>query len=115
MLKIIRWLVWVLVSLLLVAGLDQTLIRVPMKVPVVEQFQDFYVDFRARLLGLAGKSMPQPSIEQVITTSEKKSSATAKKSSPRYLYADETGAIQFADSLDAVPPAFRKDAQQMER
>ena len=118
MIKILRWLLWVLVSLILLAGIDQALSRVPMKVPILEQFQEFYVDFRSRLLGLAGKKTnppsEKPSIEQVIETTEKKASAPGKDGPPRFLYVDDSGALQFADSLEAVPPAYRKDAQPME-
>ena len=119
MIRIVRWLVWLLVSLVIVSGIDQTLIRVPMKVPVLEQFQEFYIDFRARLIGLAGKkSQPtskKPSIEQVIETTQKKAAVPDKTATPRYLYVDDTGTLQFAESLEAIPQAFRKDAQPMEQ
>lgn len=119
MIKIVRWLVWLLVSLIIVAGLDQTLIRVPMKVPVLEQFQGFYIDFRSRLLGLAGKkvqkSSKKPSIEQVIETTAKTGAVPGKTAAPRYLYVDDAGTLQFADSLEAIPQAYRKDAQPMEQ
>ena len=119
MFKVVRWLVWLLVSLIIVTGLDQTLTRVPMKVPVLEQFQEFYIDFRSRLLGLSGmeiqKPSKKPSIEQVIETMENKGAVPDKAAVPRYLYVDDTGALQFAESLDAIPQAYRKDAQPMEQ
>jgi len=34
---------------------------------------------------------------------------------PRYLYVDDTGTLQFAESLEAIPKAYRKDAQPMEQ
>lgn len=119
MIRIVRWLVWLLVSLVIVSGIDQALIRVPMKVPVLEQFQEFYVDFRGRLLGLTGKKAQpvpkKPSIEQVIETTEENVAAPDKTATPRYLYVDDTGALQFADSLEAIPQAYRKDAQPMDQ
>ncbi|HKJ04969.1 MAG TPA: hypothetical protein VJ974_05175 [Geopsychrobacteraceae bacterium] len=115
MLKLVRWLVWLLVSLIVLTGLDQTLVRVPMKVPVLEQFQSFYVDFRGRLLGLTSRQVKQYSVEQVIETTEKQVAPSAKVAGPRFLYVDDSGALQFADSLDAVPEPYRKDAQPMEQ
>ncbi|BCR06994.1 hypothetical protein DESUT3_40630 [Desulfuromonas versatilis] len=34
---------------------------------------------------------------------------------PRYLYVDGQGDLQFADSLEEVPAAFRKDAQPLQK
>jgi hypothetical protein len=115
MLRIVRWLVWLLISLVVVAGLDQTLLRVPLQVPVLAQFQDFYVDFRGRLFGLGGRHERKPSIEQVIETTRTQEAAPSEAAGPRYLYVDDAGALQFADSLEAVPPAYRREARPLER
>ncbi|PLX87728.1 MAG: hypothetical protein C0619_14070 [Desulfuromonas sp.] len=117
MIKLVRWLVWLLVSLIVLSLLDQALIRVPMQVPVLTQFQEFYIDFRGRLLGLVDGGSETPSIDKMIDRS-KEMGRTDKPSpgaAPRYLYVDDSGALQFADSLEAVPPQFRKDAQPMEQ
>jgi len=115
MFKLMRWLVWLVVFLIVVIGLDQALIRVPMKVPGLEQFQHFYVDFRGRLFGLKDKQPLKSSIEQVIETTEKQPAAAATSAAPRFLYVDDAGALQFADSLEDVPEPYRKDAQRMEQ
>jgi hypothetical protein len=117
MIKIVRWLVWMLVSLIALSLLDQALIRVPTRVPVLTQFQEFYVDFRGRLLGLVDRGSGTPSIDQVIDRSKEmeRTDNPSPGAVARYLYVDGTGALQFADSLEAVPPQFRKDAQPMEQ
>lgn len=115
MIRIVRWLIWLMVSLIVVSLLDQTLTRVPMKVPVVEQFQEFYVDFRGRLFGIVSKEGKRPSIEQVIKKSEENVQAKEKATAPLYLYADESGELHFADRLEDIPSAYRKDAQPMEQ
>jgi len=114
MIRIMRWLVWLLVSLVVVSLLDQALTRVPLKVPVLEQFQSFYVDFRGRLFSIAGKSRSVPSVEKVIEATKKPAPVADKAAAPQYLYVDKTGSLQFADSLDAVPRAYRQDAQRMD-
>lgn len=114
MIRIVRWLVLLVLTLVVFAALDQALVRVPMKLPVLEQFQEFYVDFRGRLLGLVETQKKKPSIEQVIETTEKTAAVPEKESAPRYLYVDETGALQFANSLKEVPLKFRKEAKPME-
>ncbi|PLX85567.1 MAG: hypothetical protein C0614_04325 [Desulfuromonas sp.] len=67
----------------------------------------------------AAKSVPdktsgndQPSIETVIE--EKKHLQPSSSSQPeRYIYSDSAGVLQFADSLEEVPPQFRDQAQKL--
>jgi hypothetical protein len=54
--------------------------------------------------------LPGKSIEQVIETA--RDTPAAKTQAPqRYLYVDDSGALQFADSLEQVPPKYRRSAQ----
>ena len=114
MFKLLKILAWVLISLALLIGGDQFLLRVPLSAPGIHQVQTFYLDFRARLFGLVGFDTDDrdagQSIEAVIATSqppEKKKSAPAQ----RYLYVDQFGDLQFADSLDLVPARYRSVAE----
>jgi hypothetical protein len=115
MFKIARWFIWGLFSLLLLTAIDQVLLRVDLPVPGYAQIHEFYVDFRSRLLGLTSND----SVGRVISTAQKnvpENPATRplshpKKVSPRYLYVDGDGALQFVDSLDQVPLQYRRDAQ----
>lgn len=110
MVKLLKILIWTLLVLAVLTGVDQVLLRVPLKQPGLTQIQQFYVDFRGRVLGLAAVAKTDRSIEQVI---ERNAAAknSAKSKTHRYLYVDEQGALQFADSFDQVPLRFRKDAQ----
>jgi len=111
MLKLLRLFLWLVLVLVVVGGLDQFLVRVPLDKPVLSPVQTFYVDFRSRLLGLIGvKPGPAPtSIEKVIE--ETSSAPQQSKKLQRYLYVDAAGELQFADSLAHVPVKYRKAAQ----
>lgn len=111
MLKLLKLLFWVVVVGAVLVGGDQVLVRVPLEAPGVSQVQGFYVDFRGRLLRLIGIEVAKPgSIEQMIGAT---AAAPGKKAQTpsRYLYVDDAGSLQFADSLEQVPARFRKDAQ----
>ena len=111
MLKMIKRLCWILLVCALLIGGDQLLVRVPLETPGVTQLQDFYIDFRSRLLALAGFETSQPdSIEQLLPTGEPPAGSSEGTAS-RYLYVDESGALQFADSLQEVPARYRSQAQ----
>ena len=75
--------------------------------------QEFYLDFRQRLMGLVAEPSPG-SVEEVITNRGVETSPSPESPSPRYLYADKQGQLQFADSMEDIPPEFRKDAQRMD-
>jgi hypothetical protein len=115
MLKLFKYFLWVVVVLMLSVGIDQLLIRVPLHSPGLQQTQQFYVDFRTRLIGLFGtETKPQPDIIEAMI---KEASAPLPPSTPhsgRYLYADDNGVLQFADSLQQVPSQYRKNAKLME-
>jgi len=111
MFKLIRWFLWGLFLLLLIATVDQVLLRVELPVPGYGAVQNFYSDFRSRLFGLAGQD---PIAAKIPPTQKKPAMGTTSTSSQkkiRYLYADGEGALQFADSLDQVPLQYRKNAQ----
>lgn len=105
---------WVIIFFCILLAVDQFLLRVEFKTGGMQVTQEFYLDFRQRLIGLGSASGPK-SVEQVI--SDRSSTATApavEAPSPRYLYADENGQLQFADSMEDIPPQFRKGAQRMD-
>jgi hypothetical protein len=114
MLKLFKYFLWLVVLVALTVGFDQLMVRVPLETPGMKQVQQFYVDFRSRLIQLFPQQNqpPQPVdvIEAVIKKKADPSTGSAKKSG-RYLYVDGSGTLQFADSLQQVPQKYRKDAQ----
>jgi len=109
--KIVRALFWGLIFVLILGGIDQLMVQTPFKGPLIGSVRTFYLDFRTRLLGLTGPPEPvtvEQSIEQATTP------AATKQSAQRYVYADKDGVLQFADSLDDVPEAYRKEAEPLE-
>lgn len=111
MFKLLKMFFWLLLILVLLVGFDQFLVRVPLDAPGLSHAQTFYNDFRSRLIGLVSPdvSVLPTSIEQVIETSGAVSLPAPKAT--RYLYADDSGELQFVDSLEQVPVRFRKVAQ----
>lgn len=114
MLKIGKYFLWVVVTLVLAGALDQALVRMPLAIPGLQQTQAFYIDFRSRLLGLVtGTATVAPlpeSIDAVIERSTAPVVAPVVKSK-RYLYVDTNGTLQFADSFEQVPAKYRQVAQ----
>lgn len=110
MLKILKAFVWLAVATVLLIGLDQFFLSVPLKTPGLHQVQQFYVDFRGRLFGLFNHGEANKSIEKMIETNVAPRAKAGVKGH-RYLYVDENGALQFADSYEQVPPRYRKDAK----
>lgn len=110
MLKLFRIFCWLLVALILLVCLDQALMRLPFDAPGLRQAQVFYQDFRGRLVKLIPHSSGSDAIEEVIGQAEEQPPAPVT-SGPRYLYVDEQGVLQFADSLAEVPKRFRQDAR----
>jgi len=115
--KIRNFLVWTLVFLGLLLAFDLLMVRSTAFPPALVEIQDFYVDFRGRILNLLNGSDAK-SIEQVIETSAKSGTGqeakATSKARQRYLYADAEGALHFADSLDEVPERFRSAAQPLQ-
>ena len=112
MLKLIKYFLWLVVILALSLGFDQLMIQLPLHGPGLKQTQEFYVDFRSRLIGLLnGSTAAADPIDAVI--SAKARPAKTKPANRRYLYVDAAGNLQFADSLQQVPTRFRDSAQPM--
>lgn len=116
MLKLFKYFLWIVVLLTLLVGFDQVMLRVPLPAPGLKQTQQFYVDFRTRLVDMfspRAKLRPD-AIEAVIKKATALSPPSTKKSG-RYLYVDSNGDLQFADSLQQVPSQYRKSAKPMEK
>ena len=112
MLKLLKCFLWVVVVFTLVLGFDQLMLKLPLHSPGLKQTQQFYVDFRTRLVGLMKTDTAQSpaSIEAVIEKTATVATPAIKKVN-RYLYVDSNGTLQFVDSLKQVPMKYRQDAQ----
>jgi len=126
---------WCLVLLLILVGIDQLMVRVPMSQPALHAVREFYLDFRARLLHqLPGRPTSIESIiEQDETTAvkapaprpkaattkpkkvQKKAAPASAAQEPQYFYADAAGELHFVNSLQEVPQRYRPEAQRLAR
>ncbi len=113
MLKLIKYFLWLVVILALSLGFDQLMLQLPLPAPGLKQTQEFYVDFRSRLIGLLNGSTAAPADPIDAVISAKARPAKTKQASHRYLYVDADGNLQFADSLQQVPARYRDSAQPM--
>ena len=84
-----------------------------MHAPGLKQTQQFYVDFRTRLVDMFGSETKQPDVIEAVINKATALSAPLTKKTGRYVYVDDSGTLQFADSLQQVPSQYRKDAQPM--
>jgi len=108
--------IWTFVFLLALLAADQFLLRVEFSQPQLQVARKFYLDFRQRLVSLGRTSGPK-SVEAVIDAADTPPASTPQRQpgkGPRYLFVDEQGALQFADSLEEIPPSLRKGAQRLE-
>ncbi len=111
MLKLIKFILWILVILAICVGFDRMMFALTMTAPGLKETQEFYVDFRQRLTGLfAGSASTGQSVEGLIGDSQ---NSPAKEQLKRYLYVDDFGEIHFTDSLKEVPARYRERAQPM--
>ena len=132
MTRLIKPLVWTFLFLIMMLTIDQFLVQVPPVNPAHAAISNFYRDFRSRMIDIVfGEKKTSPvSIEAVINEQGKRHKATSPgnaagkgqgkpaaktqpKDSRRYIYSDAHGELQFADSLEEVPKAFRGQAQPM--
>ena len=113
MLKLTRYMLWILVILALLVGFDRLMASVAFSTPGIRQAQIFYLDFRVRLTRLiTGQEQEDggSSIEQVIAT-HRETSEVLPSPTDRFVYADDQGVLQFADSLEEIPPRYRERAE----
>ncbi|MFO7982588.1 MAG: hypothetical protein R6V08_03960 [Desulfuromonadales bacterium] len=113
--RIVRFLIRGVLFIALLLVIDQAILHVSPDIPVIREIRHFYVDFRGRLLQL-GDENPGTSIKSTIETAEPPDEKSQKPAespakAPRYIFADENGQLQFADSLDQIPPAYRQSAE----
>ncbi|WP_321529738.1 hypothetical protein [uncultured Desulfuromonas sp.] len=104
--KIISFLIWTVCFIVLLIISDQFLLRYPgSSVPVLGEFQRFYHSFRSRVL----QDSPTRSRPTSIPASLPKT--TDEKAAPQYIYVDESGQLNFASTLDEIPPRLRDAAE----
>lgn len=96
--RLVSFLLWTVLFLLLLAVVDQALLRLTPKSSLLGELQNCYLDLRSRLL-----TRQSNSIEDLLESpvSEQKS----------YFYADRQGELHFVDSLQEVPLPYRNEAQ----
>jgi hypothetical protein len=104
--KLIRFIFWGVVFVVLLVAADQALLRVDLDVPAYREAHSFYKEFRARLLGLGGEQKAPPA-------SGGKDSQSAPQAGPSYVYVDDEGSLHFAENLNEVPERYRRNAQQL--
>ncbi len=132
--KLLSILLWTLVFLLLLAGLDQLLLRVPARHPAHVAVATFYRDLRSRVVELFGREPVPATVTPAKTGSAKAKepagnietlieqrrvlppaapSGAAGAPTLRYVYADEEGTIQFAETLAEIPAPYRDKARRL--
>ncbi len=109
--------IWSLLFVVLLLACDQLMLRIEFTQPQMQVARSFYLDFRHRLISLSGGVEPE-SVEAVIEATRPDTvpgvvSRRNKGDSPRYLYVDEEGVIQFADSLEEIPHELRSRAERL--
>ncbi|MBF0646829.1 hypothetical protein HTZ97_01965 [Desulfuromonas acetoxidans] len=108
--KIISFLIWTVCFIVLLIISDQFLLRYPgSSVPVLGEFQRFYHSFRSRVLQ---ESLTLPPTETAPSAAPASVPQTAaEKAAPQYIYVDESGQLNFASTLDEIPPRLRDAAE----
>ena len=129
--KPLKWLFWTFLFLVMLVAVDQFFLQVPPLHPAHAAVSRFYQDFRGRLLFMlggedavrqptatrqpedAGSTTPSPDSIEAVIDQQPATPAPEEENAPRYLYSDAEGQLQFADSLEEIPPRYRRDAQQL--
>lgn len=108
---------WSFLFLALLLAMDQVLLRESLPIPGYPAVRQFYLDFRSRLLAGAEKTPVKMAAPRQVPTAppSSRASATPAERTPRYLYEDARGELQFADSLKEIPPPLRKSARRLAR
>ena len=63
----------------------------------------------------AAEPLPLPPPEKKPAPASSSPAPAAGVSAPRYVYVDGQGELRFADRLEEIPAAYRKDAQRLEK
>jgi len=133
-----KYFIGTILLLVLLVGIDQLMLRVPLEQPYLAPLQKFYVDFRSRLFQMgeashpyqapvpSAKTAPRPKVETIpaqdsplldkVLEQALDAAETANQAGgdvPEYLYVDPDGVLHFAASLDEIPPALRGTAQKL--
>ncbi|MBE0599505.1 MAG: hypothetical protein IH614_19875 [Desulfuromonadales bacterium] len=109
------FLLWSCVFLALLVALDQLLLRLDFKSPPLRAVQTFHHDFRSRLLGLPSKAdSPPPAAERQRPSASDQPPAPGAPPLPGYVYVDESGDLQFVDTLQEVPRRYRGEARPLQ-
>ncbi|KIH77745.1 hypothetical protein SAMN05660860_01232 [Geoalkalibacter ferrihydriticus] len=111
--KIGGFFLWSLIFVLLLAALDQALLRIDLDLPGYRETRQFYVGFRDRLFDRPAQRRTL-TIEDVIEQAPPAAPAQ-KNSATGYVYVDEQGALHLVDSLEDVPPRLRREAKKLSR
>jgi hypothetical protein len=122
MFRLAKIFLWTLVFVALLLAIDQFFLRVPATVPAHVAVRQFYIDLRGRmglLLGGERRATVESVIEQIDGRPAAREARPAPlvpaEPSPRYLYVDAEGQLQFADSLEEVPSRFRREARPLDQ
>ena len=110
--RLVKFLFWGTVFVALLLVIDQFFVRVPVDIPGVTEVRHFYLDFRHRLFGTVAEHGPD-AIGSAIEQAESPP-PPARAVTPRWVYADEAGNLQFADHLEEVPARYRAEAQPLD-
>ncbi|MBN1958971.1 MAG: hypothetical protein JXQ81_12165 [Desulfuromonadales bacterium] len=112
MLTLFKYFLWLVVIMALTIGFDRLMVLTPLNAPGLKETQIFYTDLRARVLKLFG-ARPETTKDDIENVIEQSTAAGQKVpvKTTRYLYVDDSGALQFADSLQQVPFKYRQNAQ----
>lgn len=110
--KILSFFFWLLIFAGVLGAADQALVRIKADLPGYREVRSFYLDFRERLLGLYSGDGPV-SIEEVIEKSEPQAPAASQPGG--FVYVDDRGVLHLVESLEDVPPAYRREAKKLSR
>lgn len=113
MLKMFRYIFWLVALLIAAVALDQVMTKVPLDTPGLRESQSFYVDFRSRLIDLFDLPGQQPvdGIQSVIDKTARPPDRPPESRDQRYFYVDRDGALQFVDGWQDIPREYRDAAQ----
>jgi hypothetical protein len=122
MFRLAKIFLWTLVFVALLLAMDQFFLRVPATVPAHVAVRQFYIDLRGRM-GLLLGGERRATVESVIKQSDGRPAAREARPappvpaepSPRYLYVDAEGQLQFADTLKDVPSRYRSEARPLDQ